>query len=341
MKKTLFSLLIALMAVVGAQAQQIAVVTSNGSTTMYQNLTDAINGATSGSTIYLPGGAFSVGEMIAITKKITIIGIGHKANGENADGNTTISGNLAFNNGSSGSAVMGCYLAGHVSIGYDGKPVHNILVRYCNVQGVHIECAQSTGTINNQNYIRGTCWYHGASVQITNNVMYTFQGVNGGVISNNITLGNGKVTTNDDTGSSTTSTYAIGAKNSTITGNVCINWGNGQTPLYGDNCLVSGNMYSDIASPYFGDDYINVYSSTWVGWDSIFENYNSGAISPASNFHFKGSYAKYESQCGIYAGTGFSDSALPPVPYIVSKQIPEQTDANGYLNIKMRVKASE
>ncbi len=339
MKKTLFSLLIALMAVVGAQAQQIAVVTSEGTTTMFQNLTDAINGATSGSTIYLPGGAFSVGEKIEITKKITIIGIGHKADGENADGNTTISGNLAFNNGSSGSAVMGCYLAGHVSIGYDGKPVHNILVRYCNVQGVHIECAQSTGTIINQNYIRGTCWYHGASVQITNNVMYTFQGVNGGVISNNITLGNGKVTINESTGSSTTSTYAIGAKNSTITGNVCINWGNGETPHYGENCLISGNMYYDSASPYWGDDYINTYGTPWA--DIIVTSYSDLAISPATNFHFKGTWAKYESQCGIYAGTGFSDSALPPVPYIVSKQIPEQTDANGYLNIKIRVKASE
>ena len=338
MKKTLFSLLIALMAVVVAHAQQIAVVTSDGSTTMYQNLTEAINGATSGSTIYLPGGGFSVGEKIEITKKITIIGIGHKANGENADGNTTISGNLFFHGGSSGSAVMGCYLAGYISIGMDGKAVNNILVRYCNTLGVHVENSNCTGTIINQNYLRGKCWYHGASVQITNNVMHSLEGVDGGTISYNITMGSGRVQLKGG-GNSGSTTYAFSADNTTFTNNVCINWGNGQTPLYGDNCLVSGNMYPDTASPYWGDDYINVSGTSW---SEIFNSfYSNSTISPATNFHFKGTWAKYESQCGIYAGTGFSDSALPPVPYIVSKQIPEQTDANGYLNIKMRVKASE
>ncbi len=335
MKKTLFSLLIALMAVVGAQAQQIAVVTSDGTTTMYQSLTEAINGATSGSTIYLPGGGFSVGEKIEITKKITIIGIGHKANGENADGNTTISGNLFFHGGSSGSAVMGCYLAGYISIGMDGKAVNNILVRYCNTLGVHVENSECTGTIINQNYLRGKCWFHGASVQITNNVMHSLEGVDGGTISYNITMGNASVKTTYQGIMS----YAIVANNSTIRGNICIDWGNGQTPLYGDNCLISGNMYYDSASPYWGDDYINTYGTPWA--DIIVTSYSDLAISPATNFHFKGTWAKYESQCGIYAGTGFSDSALPPVPYIVSKQIPEQTDANGYLNIKIRVKASE
>ena len=32
---------------------------------------------------------------------------------------------------------------------------------------------------------------------------------------------------------------------------------------------------------------------------------------------------------------------MAPLPYIVAKDIPEQTDAEGKLNIKIRVKASE
>ena len=86
----------------------------------------------------------------------------------------------------------------------------------------------------------------------------------------------------------------------------------------------------------WGDAPVNVSGKSW---NDIFVN-NKG-ITPASDYHFKGDYQKYNSVCGIYAGTGFSDTALPPVPYIVSSEIPEQTDANGKLNIKIRVRAGE
>ena len=76
-------------------------------------------------------------------------------------------------------------------------------------------------------------------------------------------------------------------------------------------------------------------------WNDVFENYNNAAISPDSKFHFKGDYIQYENQVGIYAGTGFKDDGIAPVPYIVAKSIPEQTDAEGKLNIKIRVKAGE
>jgi len=44
---------------------------------------------------------------------------------------------------------------------------------------------------------------------------------------------------------------------------------------------------------------------------------------------------------GIYSGTGFNDDQLAPVPYIIGKRIPEQTDASGQLLIQIRVKAGE
>ena len=41
----------------------------------------------------------------------------------------------------------------------------------------------------------------------------------------------------------------------------------------------------------------------------------------------------------IFGGTGFNKGALPPVPYIQSYEIDEQTDAEGKLNIRINVKA--
>ena len=114
------------------------------------------------------------------------------------------------------------------------------------------------------------------------------------------------------------------------TNNVIINWADG--PLRGSNCFTEGNM----AKGNFGTDPINV---TGVEWTDIFVN--PKGVTANSDYHFKGDYAQYNTQCGIYAGTGFSDSALPPVPYITAKQIPEQTDAEGKLNIKIRVRAGE
>ena len=113
MKKVVLSLVL-MIAAVAVSAQQIAVVTSNGTTTMYQTLGDAIAGATSNSVIYLPAGGFQISDDVKITRKVTIIGVTHKANSDNAEGNTIISGNLNFNGGSSNSAVMGCYISGDV-----------------------------------------------------------------------------------------------------------------------------------------------------------------------------------------------------------------------------------
>ncbi|MDR1593492.1 MAG: hypothetical protein LBS43_03260 [Prevotellaceae bacterium] len=126
MKKVLLTWMAIFAAIVAADAQQISVVAPNNATTLYTDLNLAIQGAAAGSTIYLSGGGFQINDSTKITKKLTIIGIGHKPNNDNADGNTVVSGNLFFEGGANNSAVMGLYLSGEVA-------VNNFLLRYCNV----------------------------------------------------------------------------------------------------------------------------------------------------------------------------------------------------------------
>ncbi len=83
----------------------------------------------------------------------------------------------------------------------------------------------------------------------------------------------------------------------------------------------------------WGEDCVTV-----TDWSEVFVN--DRGITPYSDYHFKEAYKQYSDK-GIYGGTGFSDSALPPVPYIVSKSIPQQTDASGKLRIRVAVKAGE
>lgn len=313
MKKQILSLLVAMLATVTMYAQQIAVVSTTGATSIYTTLKDAIEGAKAGSVVYLPGGSFPIADSVKITKKLTIIGIGHKAPSENVDGCTIISGNLQFQNGSDGSSVMGCYLTSNIYIGNDGTTSHNVLVRYCNVNEIHVSAA-CNGTVINQNYIRNVVFCNGATdVTITNNLVGGIRDLNGGTIANNIIWSNGS--------------YSLRDVNDTlIKDNIFKGWAGHR----GSNCQVYGNMK---AGDSWGEDCVTV-----TDWSEVFVN--DRGITPYSDYHFKEAYKQYSDK-GIYGGTGFSDSALPPVPYIVSKSIPQQTDASGKLRIRVAVKAGE
>ena len=328
MKKLLLTFVFAIVATLPAMAQQISVVSTTGATTLYRTLQEAIEGADPGSVIYLPGGGFSIADSIKINKKLTIIGIGHYVKSGNVDGVTTISGNLYFHGGSSGSAVFGCYITGTIWIGNDNSSVNDILIKHCNVDYVKVLKNKSLGTVVNQNYIRQavnsstTTTSQYASVEITNNIIKYIYDIDGGEISNNI------ITCQR---SSSSSVYPLEKiKNSIITNNIILN------SYSSGNSSISGNvLFRNESSDH---DSINL---TGIDPNNVFKNYNNGAVSPASDFHFKEAYSQYESQVGVYADGVDFDKQLAPVPYIVAKHVDEQTDASGKLNIKIRVKAGQ
>lgn len=323
MRKRLF--LAALAAIVGtatAIAQQIAVVSEGGGTNVFQTLTEAIEGASNGSVIYLPGGGFQIHDSVKITKRLTIIGIGHKAKNENVDGNTVISGNLFFNEGSNYSAVMGCYVTGNIYIGNDGKSANNLTVKYCNLNSVQVGSSLCTGVIINRNYIRNNSICKYAPVTFKNNIMRSITDVDGGTIINNILTSWGNAYYGG-------SMYRI--HNSTIAGNIIHDmWDKADL----EGSVITGNL----GFGNWSEEDLKLEDGT--KWEDIFVKCNGMSVSPASDFHFTEEYQQY-SDCGIYGGDGFSDGQLPPVPFIVAKSIPEQTDAAGNLNIKIRVKAGE
>ena len=321
MKKLFLTLFLTVITTAMLQAQQISVVSSGGTTKLYNTLADAINGADPGSVIYLPGGGFPISDDVKITKKLTIIGIGHYVKSGNVDGITTISGNFFFNEGSSGSAIMGCYITGNVIIGDGDASVNDALIKYCNLNNVEVKNNTCLNIIVNQNYVRGSVY--NVNGLITNNIIgNSIRGVMGGTISYNIIQ---------------SGSYGIGANDSFISNNILFADGHGgygwqHYIIEGYNNIVSNNM----CRYNCGDDCINIGE---INWTDVFVNYLG--TTPASNFHFKDEYKQYENQVGIYAGDGFNDNQLAPVPYIVAKHVDQQTDAQGKLNIKIRVKAGQ
>ncbi len=322
MKKKLFFLLcMALTWTVSLTAQNISVVTANGATTLVRTLDEAIAivNENPGCVVYLPGGGHSVSDDSKITKKVTIIGIGHRMKGENADGFTTISGNIWFNEGSNGSAILGCYLTGDVNIGYDGKEVNDVLVRYCNMDELIVHNKQCKGTVVNQCYIRTGSMFNAADCEFTHNIAAFCKGLDRGTIEYNVFT-----STYYYNGS-----YAIcNCDDCSINHNVVIK----TSPHSGSNCQVTGNM----SNGTWGEDPISMVN---IDWNDVFVK-PAGANS-TSDYHFKEEYKQYESQVGVYVGNQFNDTGLPPVPYIVAKQISMETDASGKLNIKIRVNAGQ
>lgn len=332
MKKVILSLFAALLATVSVDAQQIAVVSKGGTTTICQTLKEAIETASSENecVIYLPGGGFPIADDVKITKKMTIIGIGHNGASENADGRTLISGHLFFEGGSDGSSVMGCYINGNVYIGTAETPVHGIMVKYCNLNSVQVQNADCLETLVNQNFIRGGSNYGNAKVTITNNIMNGIYQVKGGTIAYNITQG-WCVAPGYSNG------YGfvfLDCTDCTIDKNVIMSTYNNYSTSYihrGSNCQATGNM---LYNGSWGDECI---SNSAKDWGAVFEKH--AGINPVSKYHFKEEFKENEGKVGIYAGGGFSETTLPPVPYIFKKDIPDKTDASGKLHINIAVKA--
>ena len=285
MKKLFLTFVFAFVATLAAMAQQISVVSSSGTTTLYQTLEDAIEGANPGSVIYLPGGSFPISDDVKITKKLTIIGIGHKSNNENVDCSTIISNNLFFSENCSGSALMGCYIIGNVNIS-NGQD--DIAIKFCNINELIInDCNR---TFVNQNYIRYRIAGAGTNATITNNIISHCRWLSNAKINYNI-ISSGFWDCHNDI-----------IKNNVIKGSV-----------------------GECSNNFFENNLEN------VDFSSVF----------TSNYHFTETFANYESQVGIYAGDGFNDQQIAPVPYIVAKRVDEQTDASGKLNVKIRVKAGQ
>lgn len=327
MTKKLFILCMAVVWATTMMAQKIAVVSPSGETTLFKTLTEAADSAETGSVIYLPGGSFSVSNYFVIHKKLTIIGIGHKARNDNPDCRTIISGTIYFGGESDGSALMGCYVTGQVYVGQNGTGsdicVNDVMIKYNNIAYIHVTNSRS-GVVINQNIARiviaGNLTVSKASgVCVTNNIVKGVNNFSNSFISNNLIFGV----------SHNSSGYpgVDDCSDCSITDNI-IFLGIGSVP----GCFISGNL---MIEDY--DDNINLGE---VDWNDVFVKYDSS--NPwNSDFHLKGEYKQYENQVGIYAGTGFNDKQLAPVPYIVAKHVDDQTDAQGKLNIRVRVSAGD
>ncbi len=333
--KKILSILVALVATITVGAQNIAVVSPSNTTKLFQELDKAIEEAESGSIVYLPGGAFSIKDETKITKQLTIMGVSHRGDTDNADGASIISGNLSFEKGSSRSAVIGVYITGNLNIGTAEDSVVNFTARYVNANCIEVYHSKSSGMVINQCYLRNHSGFGGTNVRIENSILHSAKSITGGYVSHNI------ITADFLPSWSWGQTYNLMyVSNSSITNNFFLKFVDNVYRIdapYSD-CYISNNCTGQGA---WGENPIPLDEGT--GWDDIFVA-NKG-VSITSDYKFKEGVdtSKFKGTdgtvIGIYGGSGFSDKALAPIPRIVSKKVAEQTDGSGKLQIEVTVKA--
>ncbi|MBR5687711.1 MAG: hypothetical protein IKX36_07115 [Prevotella sp.] len=336
MKRKLLMAVVAMMNMT-AWAQNIAVVNQSNTTTICQTLDEAISKATSGSVIYLPGGGFQIKDETKIDKKVTIMGVSHRGDTDNVDGATIISGNLNFDKGSSGSAVLGVYVSGNINVGTATDSVLNLTVRYCNVGSIQVKHKQSSGMVVNQCYLRDLCNFGNCNVRLENNIISSANSINGGIINHNVVTDAGNSVYHSTSMSYYYSHHPLNSvSNSTITNNFFLDISGGNSV---SNCQIFSNC---IGVNSWGDDQSPIVLDEGETFNDVF--YAHKGVKISSDYRIKEKKNNFigidHTYIGIEGGdTGFDPNSLAPIPRIVSKKVDEQTDGSGKLNVKITVKS--
>jgi hypothetical protein len=332
--KTLLILLLALVAATGSSfAQNVIAVQNGGTPSFYTTLDSAILNAHNGDTLFLPGGIFPL--TVAVDKRLHIIGVGYSRELNMATGPNIINGDVTLQNEASGGSLMGLNLVGNIT---SGENISNYMVRRCIfnrflLSGLNSnfnliennmgDFYMSAPTVSNcfffNNIIRGPYAFYTQfcfDSSIFKNNIFLFDARNGGAF--------------------------IKIANNSLFENNIFNYGSSG---WSSNSEFNNNLFA-------GDDYTPTNNGCWginniVGQDpsSIFVdlqngNYHIQETSPGKTGGKNGT--EQGAEVGIYGGLyPWKDGALPPNPHFQLIDVAPKVDADGNLNVRIKVETQE
>ena len=334
MKKIIFSFVFILFVIVAFSQQKVAL-NRNGTTEIYGGanpFNDAYLAASSGDTIYLPGG--NLPYPAVIDKSLVIIGAGHFPNATVATNRTVLNGSLTISENADNLHLEGIEITGTLSFNTNHK-VDGVVVKRCKMNVIGYSGSGITPCINNtirECIITAHVDFSNAKSSLFSNNIVGLS-VNNGIeigISNNIFLFSGY-----------SSQIFVNIDNSSISNNIIFQ-------SYGTNYVHTGCQLSTFSNnilaltpPVESNTFTNNYYDITIA--GLFVNQTGNAFDYTHDYHLvsPGTYLGLDgNQVGIYGGLfPFKESALPVNPNIVSKIIAPQTNAGGELNIQVQVKA--
>jgi hypothetical protein len=295
----------------------------------------AYESASSGDTLYISGGTFTV--PAAIAKKITVFGAGHNPDYTKATGQTIFSGDLILSQGATKSYFEGCLLLDRLIFRQNEK-VDDVVFRRCRINGM----IDFTGNQNSENVCENTMFLE---CVFAGNHLYGFGHSKNATISNCIIagrFGNMNYATLSNCILLSTSGGALfySGAHCTVQNSII----NANPYLYGPtNYTFKNNVFfKNVAfgsAHFYSDNYIPVESN------GFFVKQDGVAFSYTDNYNLTkpGSYLGTDGkQVGIYGGDHpWKEGSVPMIPHISRKSISHTVDTQGNLKIEIDVSAQE
>jgi hypothetical protein len=358
MKKfTLLSLL--LTTCLFGNAQALIAVETNGTTTFERSLDSAVMHAAAGSTIYIPGGVFTF-NTVNIDKKLTIVGVGHHPDSTLATGQTIISGNVTFVEGSSQSHIEGLYITGNIQVVFQ-QNVDDLLIKRCAAtdltgNGSHWSQQDHDSTYSHNWQIMHSVFR--GSINFANLKAFTFtnnivkgrlvNAFHGGTLRNNVFLFN-----------SQSERLMDEIRYCSISNNIFFHsW----DISYGPYACYGGYPCGSYENVFLNNSFCMGGQSTYVenGTASVALNNKYDALpteslvnatenifSYAANYHIHPNLnaalvGTDGLQLGIYGSNDpYKEGAVPYNPHIQLKNIAPSTSTNGTLQVEIKVNAQQ
>lgn len=329
-------------------------VVQGGTAESFETLTEAIEAASAGDTIYIPGGGFTAPG--TIEKQLHWRGVGHYPDSTTATGHTQITNALMFNTDCDGSTFEGIYFSSSIQFGTAvNEEVTDISIKYCRTGYIYL---RYNADLSN-GYPKLNFRLHGSVVTHLEGF-----GASNCLIENNLIFGQTR-----------SFHYSIFNHNS-------FNYSDGYNRLirYCSNCQFKNNVigYSYGADQTYNCNFQNnVYQADYIPHNATSTNTGSGNIRNTGttnlyttitgeirHFSYDNDYhlgtatgtdedgntditlagtATDGTNPGIYGGLGvkpYKEGAVPYSPHIRSVTIANEA-VNGELDVKVTVAAQE
>ncbi|MGD9929849.1 MAG: hypothetical protein AB7U05_07495 [Mangrovibacterium sp.] len=340
MKKLYLLVLSFLVIAISAHAQTVALHQTDGPQLFYglNAFTDACNAAATGDTIYLSGHGFNTSN-ISLDKKLLVYGAGHYPDSTTVTGKTTLTGSINLSENADGFYIEGVDMTGGITT-TSNHAVDQITIKYCRLQGeLNIRGDRSTPSLN---LMLVNCAMK-AAVRLTNaqnagifNSIFNADIVDtyGNLFQNNIFLLNNW--------SSTTYRYTLVGDNNTLENNIFIRTADRE--VAGNNNTIKNNI-TPKTDPFWGNTPIATGNYTGVAIETIFVNQTGNVFDYTHDYHLQApaTYLGVDgTQVGIYGNAyPYKEGAVPSNPHFVTGTVAPQTDADGKLNIVIKVTAQD
>lgn len=340
-------LILVLLISTSTNAQSLIAVQDGSNATYYASLDSAITYAAAGSSIYIPGGSFTISK--SINKELHIIGVGHNPDSCAITGISEVIGNILILNGSDHGSITGLKITGTFSFGT--SPYTNVSINYydierCNIGGRICLATNSSHILINECIILETIQGNNTQLfQLSKCIVetgyLTYFSSNAYFI-NNIFLANDNY--NGNYSPSSNHYFWVNINDCNFRNNIFL------TPIRKDsgsstasnnqfqnNLFNVGNFLSASPVNFFQNNITGPVSTLFVNQSGYYFDYKQDYhILPGSPAHNAGTDG---TDLGIY-GTGnpWKEGSLPANPHIQSSSI---STVNGNLNVKIKVAAQD